>query len=94
VLSGDRVTQVLSVVWSLILLRPPARVTFLDIALQSAVHNIEEVQTKAIRLVANKLYPLSYLSQNIEDFSTKKMLSVVDGLHTGDGMEEGRGLII
>jgi symplekin len=89
VLSGDRVTQGLSVVWSLILLRPPTRVTCLDIALQSAVHSIEEVWTKAIRLVANKLYPLSYLSQNIEEFATKKMLSVVDGLHTGDGMEEG-----
>jgi symplekin len=51
------------------------------------VHSIEEVRTKAIRLVANKLYPLSYLSQNIEEFATKKMLSVVDGLHTGDGMD-------
>lgn len=87
VLSGDRVTQGLSAVWSLILLRPPTRATCLDIALQSAVHSIEEVRTKAIRLVANKLYPLSYLSQNIEEFATKKMLSVVDGLHTGDGMD-------
>jgi hypothetical protein len=89
VLIGDRVTQGLSVVWSLILLRSPTRVTCLDIALQSVVHSIEEVRTKVICLVANKLYPLSYLSQNIEEFAAKKMLSVVDGLHTGDGMEEG-----
>jgi symplekin len=87
VLSGDRVTQGLSVVWSLIFLRLPTRVTCLDISLQSAVHNIEEVCTKAIHLVANKLYPLSYLSQNIEEFCYKKMLSVVDGLHIGDGMD-------
>lgn len=87
VLSGDRVTQGLSAVWSLILLRPPTRVTCLDIALQSAVHSIEEVRTKAIRLVVNKLYPLSYLSQNIEEFATKKMLSVMGGLQIGDGMD-------
>lgn len=95
VLSGDRVTQGLSAVWSLILLRPPTRVTCLDIALQSAVHSIEEVRTKAIRLVANKLYPLSYLSQNIEEFATKRMLSVMDGLQTGDGMDidESRALV-
>lgn len=87
VLSGDRVTQGLSAVWSLILLRPTARVICLEIALQSAVHRIEEVRNKAIRLVANKLYPLSYLSQNIEEFATKRLLSVVDGLQIGDGMD-------
>lgn len=36
VLSGDRVTQGLSAVWSLILLRPTARVICLEIALQVA----------------------------------------------------------
>lgn len=87
VLSGDRVTQGLSAVWSLILLRPTARDICLEIALQSAVHSIDEVRAKAIRLVANKLYPLSYLSQNIEEFATKRLLSVVDGLQIGDGMD-------
>jgi hypothetical protein len=53
---------------------------------------LKKYRTKAIHLVAKKLYPLSYLSQNIEEFATKKMLSVVDGLHTGDGMEEGTRL--
>ncbi|KAH9292804.1 hypothetical protein KI387_042014, partial [Taxus chinensis] len=39
--------------------------------------------------VANKLYPLSYISQNIEEFATKMMLSVADGLQTADSMDIG-----
>ncbi|XP_057858531.2 uncharacterized protein LOC131067516 isoform X2 [Cryptomeria japonica] len=88
-LSGDRLTQGLSAVWSLILLRPPARSICLDIALQTAVHPIEDVRSKAIRLVANKLYPLNSISQNIEEFATKMMLSVADNIQGGDSMEIG-----
>ncbi|CAL0329563.1 unnamed protein product [Lupinus luteus] len=75
--NADRVTQGLSAVWSLILLRPPIRDTCLKIALQSAVHHMEEVRMKAIRLVANKLYPLSSISQQIEDFAKEKLCSVM-----------------
>ncbi|XP_048320157.2 uncharacterized protein LOC107405425 isoform X2 [Ziziphus jujuba] len=75
--SGDRVTQGLSTVWSLILLRPPFRDACLKIALQSAVHPVEEVRMKAIRLVANKLYPMSSIAQRIEDFSKETLLSVI-----------------
>ncbi|CAI8601039.1 unnamed protein product [Vicia faba] len=75
-LNADRVTQGLSAVWSLILLRPPIRDTCLKIALQSAVHHLEEVRMKAIRLVANKLYPLSSISKQIEDFAKEMMFSV------------------
>ncbi|KAG2380723.1 uncharacterized protein HKW66_Vig0200950 [Vigna angularis] len=75
-LNADRVTQGLSAVWSLILLRPPIRDTCLQIALQSAVHHLEEVRMKAIRLVANKLYPLSSISQQIEDFAKEMLFSV------------------
>ncbi|XP_054780556.1 uncharacterized protein LOC129288158 isoform X2 [Prosopis cineraria] len=77
--SGDRVTQGLSAVWSLILLRPPIRDTCLKIALQSAVHQLEEVRMKAIRLVANKLYPLTSISHQIEDFAKEMLLSVMSG---------------
>ncbi|KAL8093049.1 hypothetical protein AgCh_035073 [Apium graveolens] len=73
--SGDRVTQGLSTVWSLILLRPPTRDVCLKIALQSAVHHLEEVRMKAIRLVANKLYPISSLTQSIEDYAKEMMIS-------------------
>ncbi|KAG8504240.1 hypothetical protein CXB51_002593 [Gossypium anomalum] len=76
--SGDRVTQGLSTVWSLILLRPPIRDVCLKIALQSAVHHLEEVRMKAIRLVANKLYPLQSIAQQIEDFAREMLLSVVN----------------
>ncbi|KAE8728883.1 HEAT repeat-containing protein isoform 2 [Hibiscus syriacus] len=76
--SGDRVTQGLSTVWSLILLRPPIRDVCLKIALQSAVHHLEEVRMKAIRLVANKLYPLPSISQQIEDFAKEILLSAVN----------------
>eukprot|EP00250_Pteridium_aquilinum_P033702 c611_g1_i1 orf=440-4438(-) len=72
----ERITQGLSAVWSLILLRPPIRSECLDIVLKCTVHELEEVRTKAIRLVANKLYPLSYVSQSIEEYA-KKMLHTV-----------------
>jgi symplekin len=74
--NGDRVTQGLSTVWSLILLRPPIRDVCLNIALQSAVHHLEEVRMKAIRLVANKLYPLPSISQQIEDFAKEMLFSI------------------
>ncbi|KAA3464831.1 Symplekin [Gossypium australe] len=76
--SGDRVTQGLSTVWSLILLRPPIRDVCLKFALQSAVHHLEEVRMKAIRLVANKLYPLQSIAQQIEEFAREMLLSVVN----------------
>ncbi|KAE9600841.1 hypothetical protein Lal_00011244 [Lupinus albus] len=75
--NADRVTQGLSAVWSLILMRPPIRDTCLKIALQSAVHHLEEVRMKAIRLVANKLYPLSSISQQIEEFAKEMLCSVM-----------------
>ncbi|KAL2337748.1 hypothetical protein Fmac_012194 [Flemingia macrophylla] len=78
-LNADRVTQGLSAVWSLILLRPSIRDTCLQIALQSAVHHLEEVRMKAIRLVANKLYPLSSISQQIEDFAKEMLFSAMSG---------------
>ncbi|XP_057458504.1 uncharacterized protein LOC130749200 isoform X2 [Lotus japonicus] len=77
--NADRVTQGLSAVWSLILLRPPIRDTCLKIALQSAVHHLEEVRMKAIRLVANKLYPLPFISQKIEDFAKEMLFRVMSG---------------
>ncbi|KAL7585064.1 hypothetical protein Lser_V15G42716 [Lactuca serriola] len=76
--SGDRVHQGLSIVWSLILLRPPTRDVCLKIALQSAVHHLEEVRMKAIRLVANKLYPISSISLQIEDFAKEMLLSAMN----------------
>lgn len=77
--SGDRVTQGLSAVWSLILLRPNIRDVCLKIALQSAVNCLEEVRMKAIRLVANKLYPLPAIAQQIEDFAKDMLFSTVKG---------------
>ncbi|GER55800.1 symplekin [Striga asiatica] len=75
--SGDRVTQGLMAVWSLLLMRPPIRDACLQIALKSSVHHLEEVRMKAIRLVANKLYPLTFISEEIEKFAKEKLLSVV-----------------
>lgn len=87
--SGDRVTQGLSTVWNLILLRPPMREACLKIALQSAVHQLEEVRMKAIRLVANKLYPLSSISQQIELFANEMLMSVSTVDHKGDSNGDG-----
>ncbi|CAI0464167.1 unnamed protein product [Linum tenue] len=74
----ERVTQGLGAVWSLILGRPKDRQACLDIALKCAVHSQDDVRAKAIRLVANKLYQLSYISENIEQFATSMLLSAVD----------------
>ncbi|XXG49019.1 hypothetical protein AAC387_Pa02g3314 [Persea americana] len=75
---GDRVTQGLGAVWSLISGRPPYRQACLNIALKCAVDPQDEVRKQAIRLVANKLYLLSYVSEDIEQFATNMLLSVVD----------------
>ncbi|XP_072974798.1 uncharacterized protein [Typha angustifolia] len=76
--SGDRVTQGLSAVWGLILQRPSNRDRCLLIALQSAVHPVEEVRMKAIRLVANKLFPMASISEKIEAFASEKLESILN----------------
>nr|GLL24340.1 uncharacterized protein LOC109159142 isoform X2 [Ipomoea trifida] len=87
--SGDRVTQGLSAVWSLILLRPPIRNTSLNIALQSAAHHLEEVRMKAIRLVANRLYPLPSISQQIETFANEMLLSLINVNQNTNSNDDG-----
>ncbi|XP_058221985.1 uncharacterized protein LOC131331993 isoform X1 [Rhododendron vialii] len=75
---GDRVTQGLGAVWSLILGRPLNRQACLDIALKCAVHSQDDIRAKAIRLVANKLFVLNYISEDIERFAANMLLSAVD----------------
>ncbi|CAN0921926.1 Sympk [Linum grandiflorum] len=84
----ERVTQGLGAVWSLIIGRPKDRKACLDIALKCAVHSQDDVRTKAIRLVANKLYQLSYISENIEQFATKMLLSAVDQQSSDVGLSQ------
>ncbi|KAJ9674105.1 hypothetical protein PVL29_023574 [Vitis rotundifolia] len=74
----ERVTQGLGAVWSLILGRPLNRQACLNIALKCAVHSQDDIRTKAIRLVANKLYLLSYISENIQQYATDMLLSAVN----------------
>ncbi|KAL9253833.1 Symplekin-like protein [Drosera capensis] len=87
---GDRVTQGLTVVWNLIMLRPALRDGLLKIALQSAVHHMDEVRQKAIRLVANKLYPLSPLSQQIEEFAEEMLRNAVIDSKIVDAVDGGK----
>lgn len=75
---GDRVTQGLGAVWSLILGRPLNRQACLDIALKCAVHSQDDIRAKAIRLVTNKLYVISYISENIEQFAINMLISAVN----------------
>ncbi|KNA19015.1 hypothetical protein SOVF_065440 isoform A [Spinacia oleracea] len=90
--NGDRVTQGLSAVWSLILLRPTLRDVLLKIALQSAVHHLDEVRMKAIRLVANKLYPIPSIALQIEEFAKEKLLSV-DNTRSADAADTDKSSI-
>uniref|UniRef100_A0ACD5YTB7 Uncharacterized protein n=2 Tax=Avena sativa TaxID=4498 RepID=A0ACD5YTB7_AVESA len=76
--SGDRVTQGLSAVWNLIMLRPSNRDRCLSIALQSSINRLDEVRMKAIRLVANKLFPMASISKRIEEFANEKLNSVLE----------------
>ncbi|KAG6409207.1 hypothetical protein SASPL_132241 [Salvia splendens] len=82
---GDRVTQGLGAVWSLILSRPLIRQACLDIALKCTVHPKEDIQAKAIRLVSNKLYAVSFISDCIEQFAKNMFLSAVDQ-HSSDSL--------
>ncbi|OMO57473.1 Armadillo-type [Corchorus olitorius] len=92
---AERVTQGLGVVWSLIMGRPNNRQACLGIALKCAVHPQDEIRGKAIRLVANKLYQLSYTSGEIEQFATNMLMSAVDQraelLQPGSTDERGEG---
>ncbi|KAH8955470.1 hypothetical protein BDL97_08G140600 [Sphagnum fallax] len=83
--TGDRITQGLSALWSLILQRPPTRGICLKMALKCTVHESDDVRAKAIRLVANKLYPLTYVAQTIEEFAVQSLLAVVDLKQTDTG---------
>ncbi|KAG7942391.1 hypothetical protein I3843_16G099700 [Carya illinoinensis] len=74
----ERVTQGLGAVWILILGRPVNRHSCLDIVLKCAVHSQDEIRARAIRLVANKLYQLSYISESIEQFAKNMLLAAVD----------------
>ncbi|PON68287.1 Symplekin/Pta [Parasponia andersonii] len=85
----ERVTQGLGAVWSLILGRPRYRQACLDIALKCAVHAQDEIRAKAIRLVANKLYQLSYISENIEQFATNMLLSAVNNHSDSEHLQSG-----
>ncbi|XP_047976738.1 uncharacterized protein LOC125218957 isoform X2 [Salvia hispanica] len=80
---GDRVTQGLGAVWSLILSRPLIRQACLDIALKCTVHPKDDIQAKAIRLVSNKLYAVSFISDSIEQFAKNMFFSAVDQ-HSSD----------
>ncbi|XWS14864.1 hypothetical protein CRYUN_Cryun35bG0045300 [Craigia yunnanensis] len=86
---AERVTQGLGVVWSLILGRPNNRQACLGIALKCAVHSQDDIRGKAIRLVANKLYQLSYISGEIEQFATNMLLSTVDQHGAGAELQPG-----
>ncbi|CAJ2643153.1 unnamed protein product [Trifolium pratense] len=74
----ERVTQGLGSIWSLILGRPQNRQGCLGIALKCAVHPQDEIRAKAIRLVTNKLFQLSYIAEDVVKFATKMLLSAVD----------------
>ncbi|OEL35514.1 Symplekin [Dichanthelium oligosanthes] len=77
---GDRVTQGLGTVWSLILGRPPLRHACLDIVLKCAIHSQDEVRGKAVRLVAKRLYDLTYATEKIEQFATESLVRVASDL--------------
>ncbi|GAB2265601.1 hypothetical protein Dimus_039725 [Dionaea muscipula] len=87
---GDRVTQGLSAVWNLIMLRPALRDGLLKIMLQSAVHHVEEVRMKAIHLVANKLYPLSSISLQMEEFAQEMLVFLVTDTKNIDVVDAGK----
>ncbi|KAJ8748049.1 hypothetical protein K2173_012872 [Erythroxylum novogranatense] len=74
---GERVTQGLGAVWSLILGRPNHRQACLDIALKCAVHSQDDIRAKAVRLL-NKLYQLDYITEHIEQFAVNMLLSAVN----------------
>ncbi|KAL1344789.1 hypothetical protein AAHE18_08G070200 [Arachis hypogaea] len=80
----------LGAIWSLILGRPQNRQACLGIALKCAVHPQDEIRAKAIRLVTNKLYQLSYIAEDVEKFATDTLLSAVDHDVSQSGPSEQR----
>lgn len=67
----ETVVLVLGVLQDIILERPPARDDALEVCLACATHSDEAVRGRAIRLIANRLYPVKYLTERIEAYATE-----------------------
>ena len=68
--TDETTVLVLSVLQDIILERPPARDDALEVCLACAMHEDESVRGRAIRLIANRLYPVKYLTKRIEAYAT------------------------
>ena len=66
-------TLALTVCRDLILNRPGIRYACLDLVLKCSISKVAELRGKAIRLIANKLYPVSALRDTVEGFAVSSL---------------------
>eukprot|EP00957_Ditylum_brightwellii_P076288 5798473-Ditylum_brightwellii.AAC.1 len=70
---SDWVTLGLSTMRDLIMNRPVLEKRCLDVCLACAVHENALIRDKAIRLVANQLFPFPSCTELIEDFACSQL---------------------
>jgi len=62
----------------LILQRPPVRDDVLALTLEASVSKDDDTRSKAVRLIANRLFPLPYASMQIEEFAKATLESLLE----------------
>ena len=62
----------------LILQRPPVRDDVLALTLEASVSKDDDTRSKAVRLIANRLFPLPYASVQIEEFAKATLESLLE----------------
>jgi len=62
----------------LILQRPPVRDEVLALTLEASVSKDDDTRSKAVRLIANRLFPLPYASMQIEEFAKATLESLLE----------------
>lgn len=78
-LSGpDWATLALLAARDIILHRPPARPDVLSFVLSAAISQNDDIRSKAVRLIANRLYPLAFAGQTIEEYSKQLLNEAVN----------------
>ncbi|KAK9830014.1 hypothetical protein WJX72_009205 [[Myrmecia] bisecta] len=75
---GDWATLGLTTAQNIIMLRPPNRFAALGVVLDVAVCKQSDARGKAIRLVANKLFPMIALAPRIERFASQQLHSLME----------------
>ena len=70
---SDSATQALVVVRDLTLARPPNRDDLLEVAFEASISDSQDLRTKAVKLLVNRLFTESVLTVSVENFAKQQL---------------------